>query len=187
MRVVFSMGAAALALTLAACGAGPSATGKAPAAPGAPPAAVASESAAAPAPGVTAPGATASADPRDAPVPLAADGKPIWAANRKHTAQENADYQFGKNGKDFAALTEADYVQKAHAFVDTPPAGVQRVQRSNGDSLLYDAGSNTFAVVTSAGAPRTMFKPRDGAAYWRQQVARENARSNGDDSGSSQG
>jgi hypothetical protein len=182
MRVVFSMGAAALALTLAGCGAGPSAVGKPPAAPGAPQAAAGPGPAAA-----SAPGPAASADPRDAPVPLAADGKPVWAANRKHTAQENADYQFGKNGKDFAALTEADYVQKAHAFVDAPPAGVQRVQRSNGDSLLYDAGSNTFAVVTSAGAPRTMFKPHDGVAYWRQQVARENARGAGDDNGSSQG
>jgi pyocin large subunit-like protein len=48
--------------------------------------------------------------------------------------------------------------------------------RSNGDALLYDAKTNTFAVVTKAGAPRTMFKPRDGAAYWEQQVAREQPR-----------
>ena len=48
--------------------------------------------------------------------------------------------------------------------------------RSNGDTLLYDAKSNTFAVVTKAGAPRTMFKPRDGSAYWDQQVTREQAR-----------
>ena len=119
----------------------------------------------------------ASTDPRDAPAPLATDGKPIWAANRKHTAQENADYQFGKNGKDFGAMTEADYVAKVHAFVDTPPNGIQKVERSNGDALLYDAKTNTFAVVTKAGAPRTMFKPRDGAAYWQKQVSRETARS----------
>jgi hypothetical protein len=178
MRVVFLMGAATLALTLAACDAGPSAIGKALAAPRAPPAALAA---------TPAPGGPPSADPRDAAVPLAADGKPIWAANRKHTAQENADYQFNKNAKDFAALTEADYVQRVHAFVDTPPAGVQRFQRSNGDSLLYDPRTNTFAVVTSTGAPRTMFKPHDGAAYWSQTVARENAHSNGDNNGSSQG
>ena len=105
------------------------------------------------------------------------DGKPMWAANRKHTAQENADYQFNKNGKDFGVASEAEYVAKAHAFIDAPPTGVQKVERSNGDGLLYDAKSNTFVVVTKTGAPRTMFKPRDGASYWQQQVER----SKGDD------
>jgi pyocin large subunit-like protein len=175
MRVVFLIGAAALALSLGACDAGPSATSKAP---GNPPASISAAGQSSQTGGAS---ATASTDPRDAPAPLASDGKPIWAANRKHTAQENADYQFGKNGKDFGAMTEADYVAKVHAFVDTPPNGIQKVERSNGDALLYDAKTNTFAVVTKAGAPRTMFKPRDGANYWQQQVSREQARSNGDD------
>jgi hypothetical protein len=153
----------ALAFTLAACDAGPSAGSRASAAP--PPAQVPATQ-------------TAAADPRDAPVPLL-NGKPMWAPNRKHTAQENADYQFNKNGKDFGAVTEADYVAKAHAFVDAPPAGVKRIDRPNGDAVLYDAKSNTFAVVTKTGAPRTMFKPKTGAAYWREQAAREADQSRG--------
>ena len=127
----------------------------------------------------------ASTDPRDAPVPVATDGKPLWAANRNHTAQENADYQFNKNGKDFGAVSETEYVAKVHAFVDAPPTGVQKLQRSNGDALLYDAKTNTFAVVSKTGAPRTMFKPRDGATYWQQQVTRQNDRSKSDDNSQS--
>jgi pyocin large subunit-like protein len=139
MRVVFWIGAATFALALGACDAGPSATSKAPtqaSASAGSPAAAAGSSAG---PSSASPGASqaaASTDPRDAPVPVATDGKPLWAANRKHTAQENADYQFNKNGKDFAAATEADYVAKAHAFIDAPPSGVQKVERSNGDALL---------------------------------------------------
>ena len=186
MRTLFVIGAAAAAMTLAACDAGPAAVSKAP---------QASASTAGPA---SAGAQVAASDPRDAAAPLATDGKPIWAANRKHTAQENADYQFNKNGKDFGALSEAEYVAKAHAFVDAPPAGVRRIARSNGDALLYDAKTNTFAVVTKDGAPRTMFKPRDGATYWAQQkdsVAkgdddyrsgssrRSARRTNGDDNG----
>jgi hypothetical protein len=168
MKSIFLIGAAATALALAGCDAGPPAVSKAPQA-----GAQAAQGAAQ----VGAGGAqVASADPRDAPAPLATDGKPIWAANRKHSAEENADYQFNKNGKDFGAATEAQYVAKAHAFLDAPPTGVKRIARSNGDALLYDAKSNTFAVVTKAGAPRTMFKPRDGSAYWDQQVTREQAR-----------
>ena len=83
-------------------------------------------------------------------MPLVA-GKPLWAANKKHTAQENADYQFAKNGKDFDAKTETDYIDEAHAFADAPPVGVQKIERSNGDALLYDAKSNTFAVVAKTG------------------------------------
>jgi pyocin large subunit-like protein len=182
MKAVFLIGAGALALALSACDAGPSATSKAP---GNPPASITAAGQTAQAGSTTSTGQsaqTASVDPRDAPAPLAEDGKPIWAANKKHTAQENADYQFGKNGKDFGAATEADYVAKAHAFVDAPPSDVQKVERSNGDALLYDAKSNTFAVATKTGAPRTMFKPRDGAAYWTQQVTREQSRSNDDKS-----
>lgn len=175
MKGIFLIGAASAALVLAGCDAGPAAVSKAP------------QAGAQAAAGSAAAGGQAaqagSTDPRDAPVALATDGKPMWAANRKHTAQENADYQFNKNGKDFGAASEAQYVAKTHAFVDAPPAGVKKIARSNGDALLYDTKNNTFAVVTSAGAPRTMFKPRDGARYWDQQVAREQTRSSkGDDS-----
>ncbi len=116
-------------------------------------------------------GATAT-DPRDQPVPLF-EGKPMWAANRKHTAEENAQYQFAKNGAQFGASSESQYVADAHAFVDKPPRGVEEIDRPNGDRILYDPKTNVFAVETRNGAPRTLFKPKDGAAYWDQQKTRE--------------
>ena len=115
---------------------------------------------------------------RDAAVPKV-DGKPMWASNRTHTAEENALYQFTRNGRDFGASSEADYVAKAHAFIDHPPGDIQTVDRRNGDRLLYDAKQNVFAVVSSEGAPRTMFKPRGGASYWTQQKDRESPRPEG--------
>lgn len=117
-------------------------------------------------------------DQRDANVPKV-DGKPMWASNRTHTAEENAQYQFSRNGRDFGASSEADYVAKAHAFIDHPPGDIQTVDRRNGDRLLYDAKQNVFAVVSSEGAPRTMFKPRGGASYWTQQKDRESAPAEG--------
>ena len=107
----------------------------------------------------------------------------MWAANRRHTADENAEYHFERDGSDFGAKSVDDYVAKAHAFVDKPPKDVATLVRSNGDKLMYDAKGNVFAVVSREGAPRTMFKPRDGAAYWDQQKQREAERSNGSDSG----
>lgn len=111
-------------------------------------------------------------------------GKPLWAANKKHSAQENADYHYKRDGDAVGATSEEDFLTKVHAFVDTPPKGVQTLTRSNGDKLMYDAKANLFAVVDKDGAPRTLFKPRDGAAYWAQQ---KDAVANGDDYPSSSG
>jgi pyocin large subunit-like protein len=111
-------------------------------------------------------------DARREPVALV-DGKPMWAANRRHTAQENANYQFERDGADFGASNLQDFVAKAHAFTSAPPKDALTLMRSNGDKLLYDPAHNVFAVVTKDGAPRTMFKPAAGRAYWDQQVQRQ--------------
>ena len=115
-------------------------------------------------------------DHRKDPVVLL-HGKPRWASSRKYAADESAQYHFQRDGADFDAKSVDDYVAKAHAFVDKPPKDVLLLTRSNGDKLIYDAKSNVFAVVSRDGAPRTMFKPRDGATYWNEQKQRENDRS----------
>jgi len=104
----------------------------------------------------------------DGDVKKSDDGKPEWASNRTRSGEENAQKQFERNGSDFAAASLADYVRKAHAFLDSPPKDVQTVSR-RGDVLYYDPKANVFAVADREGAPRTMFKPRDGMAYWLKQ------------------
>ena len=131
--------------------------------------------------------AARASDPRDAPVPQI-NGKPLWAANRKHTAEENAQFQFAKNGGDFDAKSESQYVSDVHDFVDSPPHGAEVIDRPNGDKLIYDPRKNIFAVVARNGAPRTMFKPKGGASYWAQQKDREAKRGKtAADGGSDQG
>jgi pyocin large subunit-like protein len=126
-----------------------------------------------------------SPDPRDAPVPQIG-GRPMWAANRTHTAEENALYQFTRNGGDFGARSEAEYLSEVHRFVDHPPHSVESIDRPNGDKLLYDPKANVFAVVARNGAPRTMFKPKNGPAYWTQQKNRQTEPSSGGGTSDSQ-
>lgn len=109
-------------------------------------------------------------DPRTQPPPML-DGKPMWAANRRLTAEEAAEKQFARNGKDFGAKSVEDYARKAQAFVSKPPSGTEVVNRQRG-KIMYDARSNTFAAATKDGVPRTMFKPEEGAAYWEEAKAR---------------
>ncbi|HEY9216516.1 MAG TPA: hypothetical protein VIO94_00595 [Phenylobacterium sp.] len=104
------------------------------------------------------------------------DGKPMWSASRDRSAEENAQRAFERNGEAFGAKSLDEFVKKAHAFVSDPPAGAETLKRANGDLLIYDAKANVFAVRTKDGAPRTMFKPDDGPAYWDQQKSRETRR-----------
>ena len=114
-------------------------------------------------------------DHRQDPVKLV-DGKPMWSASRRYSAEENAQRAFARNGEAFGADNVAAFVDKAHAFVARPPKSALTQVRANGDTLIYDPKANVFAVRSKAGAPRTMFKPDDGLAYWEQQKARETKR-----------
>lgn len=118
-------------------------------------------------------GAVAAADAgSDAAAVVEADrGAPVWSEARNRTPEEGAQRSFERNGEDFGAATVDAYIQQAHAFIADPPAGTETVQRRNGDTLYYHAASNTFAVATRDGAPRTLFRPDEGAAYWAEQRA----------------
>ena len=97
--------------------------------------------------------------------------RPALTANRRETVDAKITRLFERNGADFGAATAQDYLAKVRAFTLRPPAGTDRVERPNGDVLLYQASTNTFAVVSRDGVPKTMFKPRDGDAYWAEQKA----------------
>ena len=97
--------------------------------------------------------------------------KPVLTANRRETVDAKTARLFQTNGADFGAASAEDYLAKVQAFTSRPPSGTERVERPNGDVLLYQASTNTFAVVSREGVAKTMFKPRDGAAYWAEQKA----------------
>jgi pyocin large subunit-like protein len=158
------------AAALAGCDAGPKATTAKSEGP--PPAA-------SPASPSEASSGYAPSNPADAPVRLVA-GKPLWSSNRRMSAEENARSHFQRDGADFDAKTVDDFVAKAHAFTARPPKSALRLERPNGDLLLYEEKTNTFAVMSRQGAPRTMFKPRRGMDYWREQVRREKEKSSRD-------
>ena len=106
----------------------------------------------------------ASAENRGAAAP-----KPVLTANRRETTDAKVARLFERNGAAFDARTPDDYLAKVEAFTAKPPRDVETVKRPNGDTLIYQASTNTFAVVSRDGVPKTMFKPRDGAAYWIEQ------------------
>lgn len=94
---------------------------------------------------------------------------PALTANRRETVDAKVARLFERNGADFDARTPEDYLAKVQAFTRRPPSGTERLERPNGDVLLYQVSTNTFAVVSREGVPKTMFKPDDGETYWTEQ------------------
>lgn len=93
-----------------------------------------------------------------------------WSATKKLTPPENAFGHAMKHRSEFPEYSsDSEYVEKAQKFVVNPPADVLTKTRGNGDVLLYDPKSNTFAVKTSSGVAKTMFRPVDGINYWNRQ------------------
>lgn len=103
---------------------------------------------------------------------VAPQAKPPVTANRRETADAKVQRLFERNGAAFGAKSADDYLTKVRAFTEATPRGTETVKRPNGDTLYYQAATNTFAVVDRNGVPRTMFKPDDGPAYWAQQKER---------------
>ncbi len=103
----------------------------------------------------------------DAPVEKAA-----VTANRSESANDKVARLYERNGSAFGAKSAEEYADKIEDFTRRPPKDVETVKRANGDTLIYQASTNTFAVVARNGTPRTMFKPDDGPAYWAEQKER---------------
>lgn len=95
----------------------------------------------------------------------------VLTSNRRETASDKAVRLYERNGRDFGAKSAEDYLEKAEAFTRNTPRDAEKVSRPNGDVLIYQASTNTFAVVDRRGVVRTMFKPSNGAAYWQDQKA----------------
>jgi len=115
---------------------------------------------------------SAAGAPAEAAEAVSEKARPVLTANRRETVDAKIARLFETNGADFGARNAEDYLAKVQAFTTRPPSGTERVERPNGDVLLYQASTNTFAVVSRDGVPKTMFKPRDGATYWAEQKDR---------------
>ena len=118
------------------------------------------------------PVALISAEAPEGEMEAAPEAKPPVTANRRETADAKVQRLYERNGAAFGARSADDYLTKVRAFTEATPKGTETVKRPNGDTLYYQASTNTFAVVDRNGVPRTMFKPDDGPTYWAQQKER---------------
>jgi hypothetical protein len=97
-------------------------------------------------------------------------GSPIWTPGRPGDPVQNAFKHWQDHGSEFPEFVNAkQYVEGTWDFITNPPAGTLTKTRPNGDVLFYHPATNTFAVQSGSGAPRTMFRPTNGINYWNSQ------------------
>jgi hypothetical protein len=85
---------------------------------------------------------------------------PIWSATKKLTPAQNAYEHWKKHGAEFPEYRNAkQYADAARRFVNQAPLGSLTKNRANGEVIIYHPPTNTFAIKTASGAPKTMFKP----------------------------
>jgi filamentous hemagglutinin len=84
----------------------------------------------------------------------------IWSSNNKKTSVENAFGHWQKHKQEFPDIKNAkQYVESTKDFIDNPPPGALTKIRPNGEKVVYDPATNTFAASLPTGEPKTMFKP----------------------------
>lgn len=114
-------------------------------------------------------GSEPSAADRPWPAPQDAD-RPD---SRPHThlgSERHWQEHWTKHREEFPEYgSEQEYERAARDFAQRPPPGTLTKHRHNGDTLLYDPQSDTFAVEDRNGRPRTYFRPRGGQKYWDRQ------------------
>lgn len=97
-------------------------------------------------------------------------GGSLWSSTKSKSAVENALGHWNKHKSEFPELQNAkQYAEGAKNFLTNPPKGTLTKPNSRGDTLRYDPSTNTFGVLGKDGAPRTMFRPKDGMDYWNRQ------------------
>lgn len=88
-----------------------------------------------------------------------------WTSTNKRVPNTNLAEYWSKHSKEFPELKSQNvYYRHAQKFVNDPPRGTLNKTRKNDDTVLYNPKTNTFAVKTKDGAPRTIFKP-DASTY----------------------
>ena len=117
-------------------------------------------------------GPTPSSAPAPTAAPTAAPAPSTSSVGFRSTARLIEHYE--KHGREFGAISQAEYLQRAQQLRDAPVGGdiVEVVRQSDGIISRFDRGSGAFLAADPDGTIRTFFKPNDGEAYFRRQARR---------------
>ena len=83
----------------------------------------------------------------------------LWSPGKLGDTCKNAFRHFRDHGADFGAANALDYARKARQFFLNAGADTQMITRTNGQIVLYQQSTETFAIYEADGTPVTIYKP----------------------------
>ncbi len=84
------------------------------------------------------------------------------------------DEHFVKHGREFAGITQDEYLRVAQTLRDAPVGGdVLELSRGDGTVSRFDRSTGIFVAFDKDLTIRTCFKPNDGERYFKRQINKE--------------
>jgi len=116
--------------------------------------------------------ATPVSPPAAAPTSTPRPALPTSTPGFRSTARLVEHYE--KHGREFGAVSQAQYLQLAQQLRDAPVGGdiLEVVRPTDRVISRFDRGSGAFLAANADRTIRTFFKPNDGEAYFRRQARR---------------
>jgi pyocin large subunit-like protein len=79
---------------------------------------------------------------------------------------------YAKHGREFGAISQAEYLRRAQALRDAPLSdSVLEIRRADGVVSRFDRATGSFIAFDPDGTIRTFFRPNDGENYFRRQAS----------------
>jgi pyocin large subunit-like protein len=99
---------------------------------------------------------------------------PRWYA-KGFASQAKLDDHFRRHAREWGAgnITKEAYAKRAQSLLGSEVGGdVLGFTSKNGFRFRYNARTNEFATAKPDGTIETLFRPKDGMAYWKEQVSK---------------
>lgn len=71
--------------------------------------------------------------------------------------------------KEYGKITKNEYLEIAQNIIGSDSPNVLSKKRADGSRVFYDKKNNDFVVLSKDGYIQTLFKPKDGIAYYNRQ------------------
>ncbi|WP_159396847.1 hypothetical protein [Sorangium cellulosum] len=113
---------------------------------------------------------------RDAAAPRPARGaSQLTPGVRGFASEAHLERHFARHASEWGAgnITKMGYAKRAETLLRSPVGGdIQGFTSKRGWTFRYNSQTNEFATMKPDGTIETLFRPRDGARYWAEQVGR---------------
>jgi pyocin large subunit-like protein len=97
----------------------------------------------------------------------------LLAAGAGFRSRKQFDEHFQKHGREFGAITQAEYLRLAQELRDAPVGGpILEAVKPGGVISRFDRRNSAFGAYNPDRTIRTFFIPNDGERYFRRQATR---------------